>query len=84
VNDGTRERLGQSAKRSAAVCGQAGRGATMAGRRRPGAAEENVGIFCLPDFVADRGPIWFSSCSLPHFFSLHVRDPRFSLSMHDF
>jgi hypothetical protein len=55
----------------------------VAGRRLPGAAEENVGIFCLPGFVADRGPIWFSSSSLPHFF-LHVRDPRFSLSMHDF
>jgi len=80
VKDETRERLGQSAKRSAAFRGQAGRGATVAGRRRPGAAEENVGIFCLPGFVADRGPIWFSSSSLPHFF-LHVRDPRFSLSL---
>jgi len=36
---------GQSAKRSAAVRGQAGRGATVAGGRRPDAAEENVGIF---------------------------------------
>ncbi len=34
MNDETRERLGQSAKRSAAVRGQAGRGATVAGRRR--------------------------------------------------
>ncbi|CAK9274867.1 unnamed protein product [Sphagnum jensenii] len=33
VNGETRERLGQSAKRSAAVRGQAGRGATVAGRR---------------------------------------------------
>ncbi|CAM6022260.1 unnamed protein product [Sphagnum balticum] len=35
VNGETRERLGQSAKRSAAVRGQAGRGATVAGRRLP-------------------------------------------------
>ncbi len=33
VNGETRERLEQSAKRSAAVRGQAGRGATVAGRR---------------------------------------------------
>ncbi len=36
---------GQSAKRSAAVRGQAGRGATVAGGRRPDAAEHDVGIF---------------------------------------
>jgi hypothetical protein len=36
---------GQSAKRSAAVRGQAGRGATVAGGRRPDAAEQDVGIF---------------------------------------
>jgi hypothetical protein len=54
----------------------------MAGRRRPGAAEESVRIFCLPGFVADRWPIWFSSSSLPQFFFLHVRDPRFSLSLY--
>jgi hypothetical protein len=68
VNGETRERLGQSAKPSAAVCGQAGRGATVAGRRRAGAAEKNIGIFRLPGFVADRGPICFSSGSLPRFF----------------
>jgi hypothetical protein len=73
LNDETR-RLGQRAKRSAAVRGQAGRGATVAGRRRPGAAEPIVGIFCLPGFVADRGPICFSSGSRPHFFP-HTRDP---------
>ncbi len=50
MNDETCERLGQSAKRSAAVRGQAGRGATVAGRRRPGAAEQNVGIFCPTRF----------------------------------
>jgi hypothetical protein len=55
VNGETRERLGQSDKRNAAVRGQAGRGATVAGRRVPSAAEQNVGIFCLPGFVADRG-----------------------------
>ncbi len=65
VNSETRERLGQSAKRNAAVCGQAGRGATVAGRRLPGAAEQKGGIFCLPGFVEDRGQIF-----------LHVRDPR--------
>jgi hypothetical protein len=53
----------------------AGRGATVAGRRRPGAAEQNVGICgCLPGFVADRGPSCFSSGSLPRLFP-HVRDP---------
>jgi hypothetical protein len=46
----------------------------MAGRRLPCAAEQNVGIFCLPGFVADRGQIGFSRGSLPRFF-LHVRDP---------
>jgi len=35
VNGETRERLGQSAKRSAAVRGQAGKGAIVAGRVRP-------------------------------------------------
>ncbi len=65
VNSETRERLGQSAKRNAAVRGQAGRGATVAGRRLPGAAEQKGGIFCLSGFVEDRGQIF-----------LHVRDPR--------
>jgi hypothetical protein len=51
----------------------------VAGGRRPGAAEPIVGIFCLPGFVADRGPICFSSGSRPHFFP-HVRD-RVSLSL---
>jgi len=69
------ERLGQSAKRSAAVRGQPGRGATVAGRCLPDAAEQKVGIFCLPGFLEDRGQICFSQGSLPHFF-LHVRDPR--------
>jgi hypothetical protein len=31
----------------------------VAGRRLPGAAEQNVGIFFLPGFVADRGQIGF-------------------------
>jgi hypothetical protein len=44
VNRETRERLGRSAKRSAAVRGQAGRGGTVARRRLPGAAEQNVGL----------------------------------------
>ncbi len=35
VNGETREKPGQSAKRSAAVRGQAGRGAPVAGRGRP-------------------------------------------------
>ncbi len=82
VNGETRERLGQSAKWSAAVRGQAGRGATVAGRRRPGAAEQNVGIFRLPGFVADREPICFSSGSLPRFFP-HVRDPREGVAMEE-
>jgi len=58
-------RYGQSAKRSTAVRGQAGRGATVAGRRLPGAAEEKVGIFCLPSFVEDLGQIGFSRSSSP-------------------
>jgi hypothetical protein len=78
LNDETR-RLGHSAKRSAAVRGQAGRGATVAGRHRPGAAEPIVEIFCLPGFVADRGPICSSRGSPPHF-SPHVRDPSLSLA----
>jgi hypothetical protein len=78
VNGETREKPGQSAKRSAAVRGQAGRGAPVAGRGRPGAAEQNVGIFCLPGLLADRGPICFSSGSLPRVFP-HVRDPPSTL-----
>jgi hypothetical protein len=45
VNGETRERLGQIANRSAAVRGQAGRGDTVTGRRLPGVAEQDVGIF---------------------------------------
>jgi hypothetical protein len=75
VNGEIRERLGQSAKRSVAVRGQAGRGATVAGRRLPGAAEQKVRIFCLSVFVEDRGRICFSRGSLPRFL-FHVRDPR--------
>jgi hypothetical protein len=48
VNGETRESLEQSAKRSAAVRGQAGRGAIVARRRLPGVAEQKIGIFCLP------------------------------------
>ncbi len=51
----------------------------MAGGRPPGAAEPIVGIFCLPGFVAERGPIRFSSGSRLYFFP-HVRD-RLSLSL---
>ncbi len=80
VNDETHERLGQSAKRSAVVHGQAGRGATVAGRRLPGAAEKNVEIFCLPGYVADGGQICFSPGSMQRFF-LQVRDPSLSLSL---
>ncbi len=67
VNGETRERLGQSAKRSVAVCGQAGRGATVACRRLSGAEEQKVRIFCLPGFVEDRRQICFSCYSLPRF-----------------
>jgi hypothetical protein len=38
------------------------------GRRLPGVAEQNVEIFCLSGFVADRGQICFSRGSLPRFF----------------
>jgi hypothetical protein len=48
VKGETREGLGQSAKRSAAVRGQARRGSYWAGPRLPGPAEQNVDIFCLP------------------------------------
>jgi hypothetical protein len=51
----------------------------VAGGRPPGAAEPIVGIFCLPGFVAERGPIRFSSGSRLYFFP-HVRD-RLSLSL---
>jgi len=44
------------------------------GRRLPGMAEQNVGIFCLAGFVADSGQICFSRGSLPRFF-IRVRDP---------
>jgi hypothetical protein len=54
----------------------------VAGRRRPGAAEQNVGIFCVPGIVADRGPICFSSGSLLRFFP-HVRDPREGVAMEE-
>jgi hypothetical protein len=66
---------GQRAELSAAVRGQATRGATVAGRRRPGAAEQKFGLFCLPGFVEDRGQTFFSRGSLQRFL-LHVRDPR--------
>jgi hypothetical protein len=68
VNGDTRERLGRSAKRSAAVRGQDGRGATVAASRLSGATEHKVGIFCLRVFVEDRGQICFSLGSLPRFF----------------
>ncbi len=68
VNGDTRERLERSAKRSAAVRGQAGRGATVAGSRLSGAAEHKVGIICLLVFVEDRGQVCFSLGSLPRFF----------------
>ncbi len=60
VNGETRARLGQSAKRSATIHGQAGRGATVAARRLQGVAEQKLGIFCQPGFVQDRGQICFS------------------------
>jgi hypothetical protein len=60
---------------SAEVRGQARRGATVAGRRRPGAAEQKFGIFCLPGSLEDRGQNLFSRGSLQRFL-LHVRDPR--------
>jgi hypothetical protein len=56
------ERLGQSAKRSVAVRGQAGRGATVAGRPLPGAAEQKVRIFCLSGFVAGRSASRMAVC----------------------
>ncbi len=62
VNCETRERLGQSAKRSVAVRGQAGRGATVAGRRLPGAAEQKVRIFCLSGSVAGRSASHVAVC----------------------
>jgi hypothetical protein len=39
--------------------GRPGRGATVTGRRLSGAAEQKVGISCLPGFVEDRGQICF-------------------------
>jgi hypothetical protein len=61
------ERLGQSAKRSTAVPGQARRAATVAGRRLSRTAEQKVGIFCLPGVVEDSGQICFSRGSQPRF-----------------
>ncbi len=67
------ERLGQSAKRSAPVPGQARkRSYSVTGRRLSGAAEQKVGILCLSGFVEDRGLICFQRGRLPRFF-LHVR-----------
>ncbi len=54
MNGSTPEKLGQSAKRSVAVPGQGGRGATVADVCL-GAAEQKVRIFRLPGFVEDRG-----------------------------
>jgi len=45
VNGETCARLGQSAKRSATIRGQAGRGATVAEGRLPGVAEQKIGNF---------------------------------------
>jgi len=67
---------GQSAKLSAAVRGQAGRGATVAGRRRAGAAEMKFGIFCLPGFVEGRGQTFFSRGSLQRFFLSSCARPK--------
>jgi hypothetical protein len=41
----TPERLGQSAKQSTTVCGQAGRGATVAGRHPPAVQESRKSVF---------------------------------------
>ncbi len=55
VNGETRERLRQSAKRSATVCGQAGRGATVEADVCWGCGRAASRDFCLPGFVEDRG-----------------------------
>jgi len=55
VNGETRERLRQSAKRSATVCGQAGRGATVKADVCWGCGRAASRDFCLPGFVEDRG-----------------------------
>jgi hypothetical protein len=55
----TMVRLGQSAKRSTTVRGQAGRGATVAGRRLPGAVEQKVDFSCLSGFLEDHEQICF-------------------------
>jgi hypothetical protein len=55
VNGETRERLGQSAKRSATVCGQAGRGATVEADVCWGCGRVASRDFCLPGFVEGRG-----------------------------
>ncbi len=51
VNGETCARLGQSAKRSATIRGQAGRGATVAGGRLPGVAEQKLGNFLPARFL---------------------------------
>ncbi len=56
----TRERVGQSAKRSAAILGQAGRGATVAWQTSAGCGRAQSRIFCLPGFVEDRGQSCFA------------------------
>ncbi len=76
------ERLGQSAKRSAPVPGQARKGkATVTGRRLSGAAEQKVGIFlCLSGFVdrswADRLLARQSAALLPSCACAIMRNER--------
>ncbi len=68
VNGETRARLGLIAKQSAAVRGQVGRAATVAGRCLLGAIEQKFGIFYLPGFTEDRRQICFLCSNHPHFF----------------
>jgi len=55
-------------ERRSSWAGRGAKGRSVAGRRLPGAAEQKVGIFCLPGFVEERGQICFSRGSLPPFF----------------
>jgi hypothetical protein len=51
--------LGRVLNGASQFLGRPGREARVTGRRLPGAAEQKVGILCLPGFVENRGQICF-------------------------
>ncbi len=72
VNGETRERPGQSAKRSAAIRGQAGRGATVAWQTSAGCGRPESRDFLPARFCGRSRADLFRASR----FFLHLRDPR--------